>query len=157
MAREDKPKELEKGKSLYLQSEDLDENDFPQLLLDNGYMLTHASPTDHIEVLITKEECQEHSYHYVTALTQKTFFPGHLQTPGTMVFVFNSWQDLTRAMPFDISRFRKLELQLVIDAADKQRVQESLDQSSFHRRHAKGIVTPDEWRRMKDRSKFRNN
>lgn len=148
-------KELIKGVSLYDQSETIFlGKEFPDTLLDEGYMLTHASPTGDIETLITKEGCEEHTFHYVLALTQKRFIEGHMQTPGTLVFVFNSWKDLRAALPFEIEKFRKLELQLVLDAADKQAELESKALRTRERKLSSAIVTPEQFRRERDRKRF---
>jgi hypothetical protein len=148
---ENSRKKLERGKSLYDQSETIFlGKELPDKLLDNGYMLTHASPTGDIETLITKEACDEHFFHYVVAITQKRFIVGHMQTPGTLVFVFNSWQDLSRAVPLAVDKFRKLELQLVLDAAAKVEVKES---TAIQKKS--DIITPADFRAMRDRKRFR--
>lgn len=153
MVGENSRKKLERGKSLYEQSETIFlGKEFPDTLLDDGYMLTHASPTGDVETLITKEACDEHIFHYVVAITQKRFIVGHMQTPGTLVFVFNSWQDLSRAVPLAIEKFRKLELQLVLDAANTQ---EQKELRAIERKHASDIITPAQFRAMKDRKRFR--
>lgn len=156
MVRENSGQELERGKSLYVQSEEVGPDDFPVLLLEHGYMLTYASPDDGIECFITKESCEDHMYHYVVAITQKVFMPNHMQTPGTLVFLFSSWDNLTAALPFDISKFRKLALQLVIDAASKVEKQE-LDKPTIQVKKVSGIVTPNQLRSMRDRKRFRQN
>lgn len=146
MVGESSGKKLERGKSLYEQSETIFlGKELPDKLLDDGFMLTHASPTGDVETLITKESCEEHTFHYVVAITQKRFIVGHMQTPGTLVFVFNSWVDLSRALPLAPDKFRKLSLQLVLDAAATVEKVESK------------IITPAQYKTMRDRKRFRNN
>lgn len=151
MVGENSRKKLERGKSLYDQSETIFlGKELPDKLLDNGYMLTHASPTGDVETLITKEACDEHFFHYVVAITKKRFIVGHMQTPGTLIFVFNSWEDLARALPLAPDKFRKLELQVVIDAANSLAEKES---SAIQKKS--DIITPAQFRAMKDRKRFR--
>lgn len=154
MVRENSRQKLERGKSLYEQSETIFlGKELPDKLLDDGYMLTHASPTGDCETLITKEACEEHFFHYVVAITQKRFIVGHMQTPGTLIFVFNSWLDLAHALPLAVDKFRKLELQLVLDAANEQ---EAKELRAIEQKHDSDIITPAQFRRMRDRKRFRN-
>ena len=152
MVGENSRKKLERGKSLYEQSETIFlGRELPDTLLDNGYMLTHASPTGDVETFITKEACDEHFFHYVVAITQKRFIVGHMQTPGTLIFVFNSWEDLSRAVPLAIDKFRKLELQIVTDAANDQADKEL---RAIERKHDSDIITPAHFRASRDRKRF---
>lgn len=144
-------KKLERGKPLYEQSEEIGELESRDNLLDSGYMLTFASEDGGIECFITKESCDDHDFHYVVAITQKVFIQGHMQTPGTLVFLFSSWKTLRRSIPFDFSKFKKLELQLVLDAASEQ---ESKELRAIEKKHASDIITPAQYRAMRDRKRF---
>lgn len=154
MARENNSQKLERGKPLYEQSEEIGELESREGLLDSGYMLTFSSEDGGIECFITKESCEDHMFHYVVAITQKVFIQGHMQTPGTLIFLFSSWLTTCRSIPFDFSKFRKLELQRVLDAAQEQ---EQKELRAIEKRHASDIVTPAQWKAMRDRKRFRNN
>lgn len=157
MVRENKPEKLERGKPLYEQSEVIGELESREDLLDSGYMLTFSSEDGGIECFITKESCDEHYFHYVVAITQKVFIQGHMQTPGTLVFLFSSWLTTCRSIPFDFTKFRKLELQRVIDAANEQaKLEQALEKPTIRTRKAE-IITPAQFRAMKDKRRFRNN